>query len=252
MPRRRPSEPKTSSPRSKDSVSPAVAAPATGPNIRSMFDHIASDYDRFNAWASLGLHQHWRRTLLRRIPPAARVLDIATGTGDVAFLAAQAGHAVVGLDFSERMLAQAQEKDTQRRIRWMSASADRLPFSDRSFDCVTSAFALRNLRGCLEAVLKENFRVLRNGGKVLHMDFGRPTSAWTRWGHQVHLRFGVPLIGQWVCGEKWPKGYLENTIREFYEPPQVTGMLERAGFSEVRHTPLLFGVVQLFEGTKKC
>jgi len=251
MVRRKPSEPKTSSNRSRATVSPAVATPATGSNIRSMFDRIASDYDRFNAWASLGLHQHWRRTLLRRVPAGGRVLDIATGTGDVAFLAAQAGHAVIGLDFSERMLAKAKEKDKANKVRWMNGSADRLPFSDRSFDCITSAFALRNLRGCLEAVLKENFRVLRNGGKVVHMDFGRPTSAFSRWGHQVHLTFGVPLIGQWVCGERWPKGYLENTIREFYEPKQVTELLERAGFSNVRHTPLLFGVVQLFEGTKK-
>ncbi len=229
----------------------AAATPATGSNIRSMFDRIASDYDRFNAWASLGLHQHWRRTLLRRVPEGARVLDIATGTGDVAFLAAQAGHAVTGLDFSEPMLAKAREKDKAGRVRWMNGPADRLPFSDRSFECVTSAFALRNLRGCLEAVFQENFRVLRSGGKVLHMDFGRPTSTLSRWGHRVHLRFGVPLIGQWVCGESWPKGYLETTIREFYEPQEVVQLLERVGFSEVRHTPLSFGVVQLFQGTKK-
>ncbi len=250
MPLRRPSEPKTSSNNPRDSVPPAVSVPSTG--IRSMFDRIESDYDRFNAWASLGLHQHWRRALIRRVPEGAKVLDIATGTGDVAFLAALAGHAVVGLDFSERMLAKAREKDTAGRIRWMNGSADKLPFSDRSFECVTSAFGLRNLCGCLEAVFAENFRVLRSSGKVLHMDFGRPTSALSRWGHRMHLSFGVPLIGQWVCGERWPKGYLENTIREFYEPSQVTELLENAGFSEVRHTPFSFGVVQLFEGTKKC
>jgi len=217
-----------------------------------MFDRIASDYDRFNAWASLGLHQHWRKLLVRRIPEAARVLDIATGTGDVAFLAAHMGHAVVGLDFSERMLAHAKEKDLGARIRWMNGSADHLPFSDRSFGCITSAFALRNLRGCLETVFRENFRVLRKDGKVLHMDFGRPTSPLSRWGHQMHLNIGIPLIGQWVCKEKWPKGYLETTIREFYEPSEVIGMLQDAGFEEVRHVPVSLGVVQLFEGRKMC
>ena len=248
MPRRKPSEPKTSN----KSVPAAVTTPSTGPTIRTMFDHIASDYDRFNAWASLGLHHHWRRALLRRIPSGAKVLDIATGTGDVAFLAADAGHTVVGMDFSERMLAKAKEKDLAGRIRWINGSADKLPFSDRSFQCITSAFALRNLRGCLEAAFKENFRVLRDGGKVLHLDFGRPTSALSRWGHRVHLSFGVPLIGQWICGERWPKGYLENTIREFYEPQQVKSLLEQAGFTDVRYRALTFGVVQLFEGTKKC
>jgi demethylmenaquinone methyltransferase/2-methoxy-6-polyprenyl-1,4-benzoquinol methylase len=248
MPQKRPSEQKTSS----NSVPLAVTTPSTGPGIRSMFDRIASDYDRFNAWASLGLHQHWRKVLIGRIPEASRVLDIATGTGDVAFLASQHGHPVVGLDFSERMLLQAQEKDKAKRIRWVNGSADRLPFSDRSFGCITSAFALRNLRGCLEAAFKENFRVLRSGGKVLHLDFGRPTSALSRWGHRMHLNFGIPLIGQMVCKDKWPKGYLENTIKEFFEPQVVVSMLERAGFEDVRHTALSLGVVQLFEGTKKC
>jgi demethylmenaquinone methyltransferase/2-methoxy-6-polyprenyl-1,4-benzoquinol methylase len=217
-----------------------------------MFDRIAADYDRFNAWASLGLHQHWRRVLLGYVPLGARVLDIATGTGDVAFLAAQSGHTVVGLDFSERMLDKAREKDKEGRIRWMNGSADRLPFSDRSFDCITSAFALRNLRGCLEVALKENFRVLREGGKVLHMDFGRPNSPISRLGHRVHMSLGIPLIGQWVCGDRWPKGYLEGTIRDFYDPPQVAELLARTGFSDVHYRPLAFGAVQIYEGTKRC
>ena len=217
-----------------------------------MFDRIATDYDRFNAWASLGMHQHWRRALLRRVPARARLLDVATGTGDVAFLAAGAGHAVIGLDLSEQMLVKAREKDPTGNIRWMNGSADRLPFSDRSFDCITSAFALRNLRGCLDAAFQENFRVLRNGGKVLHMDFGRPGSALSRVGHQVHLRYGIPLIGQWVCGDRWPKGYLESTIRDFYAPGEVVKLLGSAGFTDVKFSPLSFGAVQIYEGTKPC
>src|ERR1039458_7988887 len=114
MPLRKPSEPKTSN-RSQDPVPSDAAAPITGPYIRAMFDRIAGDYDRFNAWASLGLHQHWRRELLGHVPRDARILDIATGTGDVAFLAARHGHAVVGLDFSDPMIAIAKEKDAGRK-----------------------------------------------------------------------------------------------------------------------------------------
>src|SRR5262245_46672747 len=124
MVRRKPSELKTSS----NSVPSAVSLPSTGPNIRSMFDRIAADYDRFNSWASLGLHHYWRRRLVDRIPAQSKVLDIATGTGDVAFAAAQSGHMVVGLDFSERMLVQAREKDSAHAIRWVNGSADHLPF----------------------------------------------------------------------------------------------------------------------------
>lgn len=217
-----------------------------------MFDQIATEYDRFNAWASLGLHQHWRRNLTRRIPKDARVLDIATGTGDVAFLAALKGHSVVGLDFSERMLEQAKSKDVHRRVRWINGSADRLPFSDRSFGCITSAFALRNVRGSLAEVFKENYRVLRNGGRVLHMDFARPRSAFSRLGHRVHLNFGVPLIGQWLCKDRWPKGYLENTIMQFEEPDRVCELLRTTGFQDVKVNTFSCGVVQLFEATKSC
>jgi demethylmenaquinone methyltransferase / 2-methoxy-6-polyprenyl-1,4-benzoquinol methylase len=217
-----------------------------------MFDCIASDYDRFNAWASLGFHQRWRAALCRHLPQGARVLDIATGTGDVALLASKAGCTVAGLDFSARMLAQARQKDRENKVQWTSGAADKLPFSDGSFDCVTSSFALRSLRSVLSVVFQENFRVLRCGGKVLHMDFGMPGSWISRWGHGVYLHLGIPLIGRWVYGERWPKDFLVSTIREFYDPSQVIALLEEAGFSEVQRIPLTFGVVQLFAGIKKC
>jgi demethylmenaquinone methyltransferase/2-methoxy-6-polyprenyl-1,4-benzoquinol methylase len=214
-----------------------------------MFDRIAPAYDRFNAWASLGLHQQWRKALVARIPPGARVLDIATGTGDVAFLAAAAGHEVTALDFSEAMLSKAREKDVRREIRWVAGSAGRLAFSDRSFGCVTSAFALRNVRGSIDEVFHENFRVLKPGGKALHMDFGRPGGLMS-WGHRLHMRYGVRWIGQAICGARWPDGYLETTIQNFFTPAEVEERLRAAGFADVRHLPLLWGSVQLYEGCK--
>jgi demethylmenaquinone methyltransferase / 2-methoxy-6-polyprenyl-1,4-benzoquinol methylase len=250
MPTRRPSAPKTfnSTLRYKFQRRP-TPSPADGGSVRAMFDAIAPAYDRFNQWASLGLHQYWRKNLVGRIPKGVRVLDIATGTGDVAFLALSRGHDVAGIDFSEAMLARAREKDPAGKIRWVNGSATRLPFSDRSFGAITSAFALRNMRGSLEMVFRENFRVLKIGGKVLHMDFGRPAGI-AKWGHQLHLRYGVPFIGQAICGSQWPKGYLETTIQGFYEPEEVVSLLQSAGFQTVRHTSLLWGSVRLYEGTK--
>ncbi len=233
MPAKRLSEPKTSN-----------------LSVRSMFDALAPAYDRFNSWASLGLHHRWRKALIGRLPGQSRVLDIATGTGDVAFLAREAGHEVVGLDFSQRMLELARKKDALNQIRWLNGSADRLPFSDRSFGCVTSAFALRNLRGGLEKVFRECFRVIKNGGKTLHMDFGRPKGGIPRFGHRVHLHYGIPAIGQWICGDHWPKNYLESTIQGFHDPAEVKRLLEAAGFSRVTNTPLLWGAVQIYEGMK--
>src|SRR5437016_2951047 len=105
MPVRRPLAPRTLSNTERSSVSTTSSAAASSDvTIRTMFDRIAPDYDRFNAWASLGLHQRWRRAVVRRIPPGSRILDEATGTGDLAFMAAGAGHDVFGLDFSEPML----------------------------------------------------------------------------------------------------------------------------------------------------
>jgi len=217
-----------------------------------MFDRIAPEYDRFNALASFGLHQGWRQTLARAIPVGAKVLDIATGTGDVAFLAREYGHDVVGLDFSEQMIIRARAKDQQGSILWMTGSADALPFADRSFECVTSAFALRNFRSCLEKVFQESYRVLKSGGMALHLDFGRPRFPLMRWGHRLHMAVGVPLIGRLLCGGRWPTGYLENTVDRFYEPKEVEDRLEAAGFINVGHQPLFGGVVQLYRGTKAC
>src|SRR5438105_477443 len=92
-------------------------------SVRAIFDGIAPQYDRFNAWASFGLHRYWRRQLIRQVPEGARVLDIATGTGDVALLAQTHGHDVVGLDFSSAMIDRAREKDRAQAIRWTVASA---------------------------------------------------------------------------------------------------------------------------------
>lgn len=215
-----------------------------------MFNRIAPGYDRFNALASFGLHKNWREVMVRAIPSGAKVLDIATGTGDVAFSARKHGHEVVGLDFSEEMIRRAQAKDRQQSIRWVVGSAAALPFASEEFGAVTSAFALRNMRSCLDDVFRESFRVLKSGGLAQHLDFGRPGFPMMRWGHQVHTRVGVPLIGRLLLGQRWPQGYLADTIRDFYNPSQVEDRLEAAGFINVSHQSLMGGVVQLYRGTK--
>jgi demethylmenaquinone methyltransferase/2-methoxy-6-polyprenyl-1,4-benzoquinol methylase len=220
--------------------------------VREMFDRIAPEYDRFNALASFGMHRAWRQALVRRIPLGARVLDIATGTGDVAFMARSQGHDVVGLDFSEAMVARAREKDAAGRIQWVTASAEALPFGAGEYGAVTSAFALRNFRARLDAVLAETHRVLKTGGVTLHLDFGRPSFPPVRWGHRLHLLVGVPVMGRMLCGERWPSHYLENTIEDFLDPQEMSERLERAGFVNVSHRPILGGVVRLYRGVKAC
>ncbi len=248
MPERKPSGLKTFS--NHPPATPKQSDISPGPSVREMFDGLASNYDRFNAWASLGLHRRWRRLLVARTPRGGRVLDLATGTGDVAFLLAGRGQVVVGVDFSEGMLMQARRKDHANRIQWVLSSADQLPFPERSFEAITSAFALRNLRHCLDGAFRENYRVLTPGGRVLHMDFGRPTSRILQWGHQWYLRHSMAWLGRKICGAFWPDDYLQTTIEGFDEPADVEARLRQAGFSNLRHSALLWGVVQLYEGTK--
>lgn len=189
--------------------------------------------------------------MVNQIPPGSHVLDLATGTGEVAFLEHASGHAVAGIDFSRLMLAKAREKDPRGSIQWVLGSADCLPFGNQTFGCVTSAFALRNFGSLVGQVFKESFRVLKTGGRALHLDFGRPTSRLSRWGHRLHLRAGIPLIGRWICGELWPKQYLEKTIEFFYDPAEVEKRLADAGFSDVHHTSFCCGAVVLYQGTKQ-
>ena len=226
----------------------AVSAPA---EVRAMFDRIAPEYDRFNALASFGMHRGWRETLVGQIPPCVDVLDVATGTGDIAIAARDQGHQVIGLDFSQAMIRRAQTKDPNNSIRWVVGSADQLPFAENSFGCITSAFALRNFRG-LDAVFRESYRVLLPGGRVLHMDFGRPKQPLLRLGCRLHMTWGVSLIGRMLFGERWPKDYLAKTIDQFLEPAEVEDCLEAAGFINVRRQPLFGGVVQIYKGTKPC
>ena len=134
----------------------------------------------------------------------------------------------------------------------MNGSADRLPFSDRSFDCITSAFALRNLRGCLEAALKENFRVLRNGGKVLHMDFGRPDSALSRFGHQVHFASGFRLSGNGSAVSAGRKDISRTPSGSFMSPAKWWSSWSAPVFRMCNISPLAFGAVQIYEGIKPC
>lgn len=221
--------------------------------IQAMFDQVAPDYDRFNRVMSLGLARRWRRNLLEAVDPApdARVLDLGTGTGDLALEAARRapGGQVVGVDLSDGMLARARSKAAgdggpRARVDLLQATALRLPLPADAVDHAVSAFALRNVRD-LEALAREATRVLRPGGTfaALEIHGGGPSLPGRAAGALFHAL--APRVGGLLTGRTDPYRYLSASVEAFPSPPEVTSLLAEAGFREARSRPHLGGVVAL-------
>lgn len=218
-----------------------------------MFSTLVPEYDRFNRVSSLGLDVSWRRELVREMVGYDNVLDVGTGTGDVAAALAADGHSVAGVDFSESMITAARQKlDALNRVRFEVASADRLPFQTGSFDGITSAFVIRNLfqGGILPESLREFHRVLRPGGRMVHLELSRPPNGLLSWGHDLYLKSVLPLVGRMIFRNRWPQDYLSSTIRKFPRPQEVCQRVRWAGFDRVSHYALSGGVASLFCAVK--
>jgi len=219
--------------------------------VQRMFNGIAPRYDSFNRWASLGMDAGWRRAAIGRlnVPEGGRILDIATGTGDLAFAAARHGCEVVGCDFAGEMITLARDKARSRnegaRTAFHVARAERLPYPDASFDGVVSAFAMRNVRPMLDAVLGEACRVLRPGGRLVILEFSEPRLAPVRWGHTLYTRVLVPQIGRALTGDATPFEYLNRSIDAWDRPAEFADRIGRAGFGDVGYRLLSFGTVAL-------
>jgi demethylmenaquinone methyltransferase / 2-methoxy-6-polyprenyl-1,4-benzoquinol methylase len=220
----------------------------------AMFDLIATRYDRVNRILSLGLDQRWRRTTLRKIglTPEHRVLDIATGTGDLAILQAQTTSSVVGLDPSQNMLDVAQSKlDSQQiahKVQLVLGDAQALPFEDAEFDRITIAFGIRNVPDRIRG-MREMLRVLKSGGKVGILELNEPEKGLLALGARFYIRKLVPRIGAALSGAREYR-YLQESIAEFPNRETFAQSMKDVGFSKIESYPLSFGVCTLFVGHK--
>jgi demethylmenaquinone methyltransferase/2-methoxy-6-polyprenyl-1,4-benzoquinol methylase len=226
--------------------------------VRAMFDRIAGVYDLLNSVMTAGLHHRWRERAadLAGVGQGSRVLDVATGTGDLALeLARRVGPdgEVVGSDFSEAMLARARAKASARawapttvtpRFEWGDALA--LPFADTSFDAATVGFGARNFAD-LSAGLREMARVVRPGGRVVVLDFTTPTKPPLSLFFRLWFDRLVPLLGR-LAGDSEAYTYLPNSVKRFPAPPALAAELERAGLREIHYLLTAGGIVSIHLG----
>ncbi len=213
--------------------------------VRRMFNQIVPRYDLMNRLMTGGVDRHWRRVTARAAKPVGmRVLDVATGTGDLAIDLRRAGAAtVVGADFADQMLAAAQPKVGQG-VPLVLADAQRLPFATGSFDRVTNAFLLRNLSD-LDRGLAEMRRVLRPGGSLLCLEITRPSPGPFAALFSLYFSRIVPLLGGVLTGEWQAYRYLPNSLSAFPRAPELTKRLFAAGFATVSYRTFGLGTVAL-------
>ena len=225
------------------------------PQVRAMFDRIASHYDRMNQVMTAGLHHRWRaRTAdLAALRPGDRALDVATGTGDLALeLAARVGPSgeVVGADFSERMLELARAKGhaagLDGRVRWDVANALDLPYDDGEFAAATVGFGARNFSD-LELGLREMARVVRPGGRVVVLEITSPQRPPLSWFYGVWFDRVVPLLGR-LAADRDAYTYLPSSVRRFPGPPDLAAVFAGCGMERVRWVLTAGGIIAIHVG----
>ena len=226
--------------------------------VARMFDGISGRYDLLNRLLSMGIDIRWRRVALRMLRERGipgRVLDVATGTADLALaLAADLPEAeVIGVDLSEGMLGVGRQKvernGLRARVRLEQADAENLPFVDGAFDAVTVAFGVRNFEN-LDKGLGELQRVLRPGGHLMVLEFSRPTSPLVKGLMNLYSRSLMPALGGWLSKDRAAYAYLPASVQVFPEGDAFEERLQRAGLQPLRQRRLSMGISSVYIARK--
>jgi demethylmenaquinone methyltransferase/2-methoxy-6-polyprenyl-1,4-benzoquinol methylase len=222
--------------------------------VGSVFSRVARRYDLMNDLMSGGLHRPWKDLFVRRVRPRTgeAILDMAGGTGDIAFRLSRRGARVTVADINADMLGVGKERAKSRRIEglaWSVQNAEALSFADASFDAYTIAFGIRNVTHA-EKALAEAHRVLKLGGRFFCLEFS--TTTWPGFG-QLYDRYSmnvVPKLGKAVARDEESYRYLVESIRRFPPMERFRAMIEKAGFSQTKVEPILGGLVAIHSGWK--
>ena len=228
-----------------------------GEQVEQMFDNIAPTYDVLNHRLSGDIDKRWRRKAIAQLAPfrPQKLLDIATGTGDFALLAARMlqPQQLIGADISEGMMAvgrqKVQRQGLEKIISFRREDCMQLSFADESFDAVTAAFGIRNFKD-LDTCLRELHRVLRPGGHLSIVELSAPVRPPMSWFFKIYSHTLLPLYARIVSKDKSAYRYLISSIEAFPQGEEMTQILRKAGFEEVTFRRLTFGVCTMYLATK--
>ncbi len=240
------------------SVSPS-ALDKRETSIRRMFGNIAPSYDLLNHLLSLNIDRYWRWRTTKLVPPPPEgpILDVCTGTGDLALAYDDASGGtlrIIGSDFCLPMLQPARDKTRRRRadgrITFLEADTQRLPFPEATFSLTTVAFGLRNVTDT-DKGLREMTRVTKPGGRVAILEFSQPRHWFFGRMYRLYFRYVLPHIGQWISRSKENAyKYLPASVMEFPDGEVLAERLRQHGLTDVKWYPLTFGIATLYVGTK--
>lgn len=226
--------------------------------VANMFNSIAGKYDFLNHFLSAGTDIYWRRKAvdeLKQLRPA-RILDIATGTADFAIetlRAATKDAQITGVDISEGMLEVGRRKLAAKglanRIQLELGDSENLPFPDNSFDAVTASFGVRNFEN-LSKGLAEMYRVLRPGGKLVILEFSKPTAFPMKQAYNFYFRHILPVFGKLISKDRAAYTYLPESVQAFPDGRDFLNILTQVGFTHTAWQPLTFGISSIYTATK--
>ncbi|MBL0000239.1 MAG: class I SAM-dependent methyltransferase [Sphingomonadales bacterium] len=222
--------------------------------VRQVFSSVAENYDLMNDAMSGGMHRLWKDRFVRRVKPreGEMVLDMAGGTGDIAFRMQALGALITVADINPDMLAVGIERAQKREIgglSWSEQNAEQLTFDDKSFDAYTIAFGIRNVTH-IDKALSEAYRVLKRGGRFFCLEFS--TTLWPGFAevYDAYSHKLVPKLGKLLAKDEESYRYLIESIRRFPDMPTFEGMIRQAGFIRTNVEPLLGGLVAIHSGWK--
>lgn len=225
--------------------------------VSTMFNNIARYYDFLNHFLSVGIDKSWRKksiATLKAIAPQ-KILDVATGTGDLAIEAYNQlkPQSIVGIDISTKMLEIGQEKlkkqSLDQVISLMEGDSEHLPFEDNSFDAITAGFGVRNFAN-VEAGLRDMYRVLRPGGKMVILEFSQPRIFPIKQGYNFYFKYILPTIGKLTSKDPKAYGYLYESVQAFPDGENFVALLDKIGLKDTTCTPLTLGICSIYTGVK--
>ncbi|MEX5727894.1 demethylmenaquinone methyltransferase/2-methoxy-6-polyprenyl-1,4-benzoquinol methylase [Rhodovulum iodosum] len=225
--------------------------------VHGVFTRVASRYDLMNDLMSGGVHRIWKDAMMDWLAPRPhqRLLDVAGGTGDIAFrfLKRAPGASAVVLDMTESMLVEGRKRaDAERMadsLEWVVGDAMALPFEDNSFDVATNAFGTRNVTR-IQDWLNEAYRVLRPGGRLMVLEFSQLPNSAMQWAYDRYSFNVIPVMGQIVANDRDSYQYLVESIRKFPDQDSFADMIRQAGFEQVKYRNLSMGIAALHSGWK--